>query len=139
LNENNPIEIYFLKDILPGYFWIFHLPGGKANVGMGMLASAVINQGINFKQKFDELICNEPLRSRFKYATRNGEIKGHMLPLGFDKRIISGNRFLLTGDAAALIDPLTGEGVGNAMRSGRVAVAHILECFRTGIFSAEFN
>ena len=32
-----------------------------------------------------------------------------------------GEGFLLLGDAAGLVDPFTGEGIGNAMESGRIA------------------
>ena len=55
------------------------------------------------------------------------------------KRKISGERFLLAGDAASLVDPFTGEGVGNAIRSGRVAAEHVLKCFENGDFSENFN
>jgi geranylgeranyl reductase family protein len=139
LNQKNPIEIYFLKDILPGYLWIFHLADGKANIGVGMLATAISEKKIDFKKKFEELLSTEPLKTRLANASREGGVKGHTLPLGFNNREISGNRFLLTGDAAALIDPLTGEGVGNAIRSGRVAAEHIVECFKTNNFSPQFN
>jgi menaquinone-9 beta-reductase len=59
--------------------------------------------------------------------------------LGSKLRNISGERFLLTGDAASLIDPFSGEGIGNAIRSGRVAAEHILTCFDQQNFSAEYN
>lgn len=139
LNHNNPIEIYFLKDILPGYLWIFHLPDGKSNVGVGMPASDIIKQKINLKKKFEDLLASEPFRSRFSEATRESDVKGHTLPSEHSKRTISGTRFLLTGDAAALIDPFTGEGVGSAIRSGRVAAEHILACFKVRDFSANYN
>ena len=48
-------------------------------------------------------------------------IRGFGLPLGSKKRDISGDGYLLLGDAASLIDPFTGEGIGNAMLSGMVA------------------
>jgi geranylgeranyl reductase family protein len=139
LNQNNPIELYFLKDLLPYYLWIFHLPGGMANVGICMLASAISKQKVNFNQMFEDLLASEPFKSRFLNAKRESKVKGHMLPSGFNKRTISGNRFLLAGDAASLIDPFTGEGVGNAIRSGRVAAEHIADCFRENDFSADFN
>ena len=66
-------------------------------------------------------------------------IKGYGLPLGSKKRNISGKGFLLTGDAAALIDPFSGEGIANAIRSGRVAADHALSCFEKRDFSAAFN
>ncbi len=139
LNQNNPIEIYFFRDILPGYLWIFHHADGKANVGIGMLASAITKKGIDLKKKFSELLSGELLRNRFLNATCKGGIKGHVLPLGAGRRPVSGNRFLLTGDAAGLIEPLTGEGVGNAIRSGRVASEHIINCFKADNFSSDFN
>lgn len=46
---------------------------------------------------------------------------------------------MLTGDAAALIDPFSGEGIANAIRSGRVAAEHVIKCFEQNIFSASFN
>jgi flavin-dependent dehydrogenase len=52
---------------------------------------------------------------------------------------LSGDRFLLLGDAANLIDPFTGEGIGNAIRSGRVAAEHLLKAFERNRFDAEFN
>jgi flavin-dependent dehydrogenase len=37
----NFIELHFLEELLPGYFWIFPLPNGMANVGAGMFSSSV--------------------------------------------------------------------------------------------------
>jgi flavin-dependent dehydrogenase len=139
LGDKNPVEMYFFRDILPGYLWIFHLGNGTANVGLAMLSSSITNKGIDLKKKFGELLSGEPLKTRFLTARREGEIKSRILPLGFDKRAISGERFLLTGDAAGLTEPLTGEGVGNALRSGRVASEHILSAFNSNNFSATFN
>ena len=43
-HPDNFIELYFFRDILPGYLWIFPLPDNKANVGIGMLSSAVFQK-----------------------------------------------------------------------------------------------
>jgi flavin-dependent dehydrogenase len=40
-NEDNFIELHFIKKMLPGYFWIFPLPNGEANVGVGLLSDMV--------------------------------------------------------------------------------------------------
>ena len=50
-----------------------------------------------------------------------GDIQGWNLPMASKQRQVYGNGFILVGDAAGLVDPLTGEGIGNAMRSGKVA------------------
>ncbi len=120
------IELHFIKELLPGYFWVFPLPNGEANVGVGMLTKSASKKKVNLKQTMLKAIAENPtLRDRFKNAELIGDIKGWGLPLGSKKRKLSGRNFLLTGDAASLIDPFTGEGIGNAMMSGMIAAEHI--------------
>jgi menaquinone-9 beta-reductase len=139
-HEDNLIELHFFKDMLPGYLWIFPLHDNKANVGIGMSSEAIANQKVKLKESLQQLIASNPrLKDRFKDAKPLESIKGYGLPLGSKKRNISGNRYLLTGDAASLIDPFSGEGIANAIRSGRVAAAHIKNCFEANDFSAKFN
>lgn len=139
-NNENYIELHFLKKILPGYLWIFPLPNNQANVGIGMLSKYVSKRGINLKKELVDIINNHPqFKERFKNAKAMENIKGFGLPLGNPKKRISGNRFLLLGDAASLIDPFSGEGIGNAIRSGRVAAIHIDKCFKLTNFSAKQN
>lgn len=138
--EGNHIELLFFKDTLPGYFWIFPLPDNRANVGIGILSSAVAKKKINLRKSLEELIVTHPvLKDRFRNAKPLEASKGFGLPLGGKKRKISGDRFLLLGDAAGLIDPFSGEGIGNAIRSGRVAAAHLINAFEHSDFSSEFN
>jgi menaquinone-9 beta-reductase len=139
-HNENFIELHFFKDILPGYLWIFPLADNKANVGIGMLSSTVSKKKVNLKETLQTLLQTHPhIKERFKNAKPLETVKGYGLPLGSKKRNISGERFLLTGDAAALIDPFSGEGIGNAIRSGRVAADHIKRCFDENNFSASFN
>ena len=140
LDDHNFIELHFFKEALPGYLWIFPLPGNKANVGIGIPSSIIARKKINLKKILENLLStNENLKDRFKDATPLESIKGFGLPLGSKKRKISGERFLLTGDAASMIDPLSGEGIGNAIRCGRIAAEHAMDCFKENNFSATFN
>ncbi len=140
LPDNHHMELHFYKEILPGYLWIFPLPNGHANVGLGILSSEVSKKKIDLKAIFNDLLQNHPnLKDRFKDATPTDSIRGFGLPLGSKKMDRSGERYLLLGDAASLIDPFTGEGIGNALRSGRVAAAHILEGTKEKRFDASFN
>jgi flavin-dependent dehydrogenase len=50
---------------------------------------------------------------------------------------LSGDSYILTGDAASLIDPLTGEGIANALLSGVVAAEKAAECLKNNDFSAK--
>jgi menaquinone-9 beta-reductase len=138
--EDDLIELHYLKEIIPGYFWIFPLPNNRANVGLGMPSDLISKGNLNLKAKLAAILENYPvLKERFKDAKALETVKGFGLPLGGKKNKISGERFLLLGDAASLIDPFTGEGIANAIRSGRVASEHLIVCFLQNDFSAKHN
>jgi menaquinone-9 beta-reductase len=130
--NGNFLELYFLKKVLPGYFWIFPLPNGGVNVGLGMRSDYISKDSINLKKLFFEIIeGDETIKSRFANAKMNGKLEGFGIPLGSKKRKISGENFMLLGDAASLVDPFTGEGISNAMLSGKIA-AEVLEKMQAG-------
>ena len=136
-NADNFIELHFIKKMLPGYFWIFPLPNGEANVGVGMLSDAVRRKKVNLKNELQDIIDKDPIiKERFKNATLIGSVEGYGLPLGGKQRAISGERYLLTGDAAFLIDPFTGEGIGNALYTGRIAANQAAKALEQKDFSA---
>jgi geranylgeranyl reductase family protein len=58
--------------------------------------------------------------------TRGARARGHLLPLGGKKRVLHHGRALLTGDAAGLAEPLTGEGIYYAVKSAKIA-AHTVQ------------
>jgi geranylgeranyl reductase family protein len=133
------IELHFLKELLPGYFWIFPLPGNQFNVGLGMLSKKISGNRINLREELLNIIKKEPyLARRFQGTELTGEIKGHLIPLCSAKTQISGERFMLCGDAASLVNPATGGGIGQAMQSGRYAGWQALKCFEKMDFSHDF-
>ncbi len=132
-------EIYFNKRFLPSYLWVFPLPGDTANVGFGMLSSEISKQKINIRKAIYEFIETSPvLKQKFKDAKHIGELEGFGLPLGSNIKTISGPHFMLCGDAASLIDPATGDGIGNAMLSGKLAAEQAVRCFKENNFSSAF-
>jgi geranylgeranyl reductase family protein len=127
LDPQGFIELIFLKDLLPGYLWVFPLPGGRANVGLGLRSDVVKSRRADLKTLMTKLLAEHPqLRDRFAEATLEGGIQGMGLPLASKRRTLSGEGYLLVGDAGHLIDPFTGEGISHAMISGVYAadVAH---------------
>lgn len=139
LDSENFIELIFLKEFLPGYLWIFPLPNGQANVGVGMRSDVIRKKKIDLKKAMNECIREHPfLKERFKNAQMIDGMKGFGLPLGSKKRKISGQGFLLVGDAASLIDPFTGEGIGNALISGMYAAQIAQKAVLNQNFSAQF-
>lgn len=137
-HEKNFIELHFLKDTLPGYLWIFPLPNGGANVGIGMLSSAIARRRTDLKGLLEKSLQQPSLRERFSHARRTDPMRGWGLPLGSKKRKLSGDGFLLTGDAGSLIDPFTGEGIGNAMISGRIAAETAVSAIQSDRFDGGF-
>jgi geranylgeranyl reductase family protein len=139
-HQGNYIELHFYNEILPGYIWLFPMAGNKANVGVGMMADDISKRKINLKSLLEDFISKHPnIAPRFSNATLSGRFEAWRIPLGTKKRKISGERFLLAGDAACIVDPFTGEGIGNALRSGRVAADHIKACFGKNRFDEDFN
>jgi len=135
----NTTEVYFLKHFLPSYLWVFPLPGNTANVGFGMLSSEIARRKLDLKKLFYEFIEQSPeLRLRLGNAQQTSPLAGFGLPLGATDVTISGDSFILTGDAASLIDPISGDGIGNAMLSGRLAAEQVVNCFGNNNFSAPF-
>ena len=138
-HPDNFIELHFLKDYLPGYFWVFPLPNGEANVGFGMLSTTISQRKINIKKALMDIIENNPgIKERFKDAELIDDIVGFPLPLGSKRRLLSNDNYMLVGDAACLVDPLTGEGIGNAVYSGYIAAEQAEKCLKANNFSAEF-
>ena len=132
-HSDNYIELHFLKDILPGYLWIFPMSNGRFNVGIGMASHRIAQRKVNLKTAFEKAIREIPaLRERFAQAQPLTPLQGWGLPLGSKRFPLSGEGFLLVGDSGSLIDPFTGEGIGNAMKAGYHAAEHLALSLQNG-------
>jgi geranylgeranyl reductase family protein len=132
------IELHFVDSMIPGYFWIFPVGNGLTNVGAGVLASEIKKRKINLPNEMDKVIKESRFfKDRFKNAKMVEPVKGWNLPLGPSARKLAGKGLLLVGDAASLIDPFSGEGMGNAMYSGRLAAKVAIKCLKKKDFSDE--
>ncbi|MGB0176769.1 MAG: geranylgeranyl reductase family protein [Owenweeksia sp.] len=133
-------EIYAHKDVLPGYFWLFPISSTEANVGVGMQSRHITANKINLKELFYRFIDQSPvLQSKLGNATIESKLEGFGLPFYSKKHTVSGDRFILTGDAASMIDPTNGEGIMPAITSGKMAADHILQAFEKNRFDTDFN
>ena len=119
---SDQIELHFIDEVRPGYFWIFPLEGDRANVGIGMDHRDIKARGIDLKEALAAAVASTTFGARFRDARPLEAPVGWNLPVGSRRRPAHGNGFLLLGDAAGLIDPFTGEGIGNALYSARFAV-----------------
>jgi geranylgeranyl reductase family protein len=96
----------------PAYAWSFPLGDGRANVGYGELVSGGVNR--------EGLLAG---LHRLLPGVEAVELKAHRLPLSTGRPRQPDGRVLLAGDAASLINPLTGEGIFYAVLSGALAGA----------------
>ena len=135
----NTSDFYLLRAYRAGYCWVFPVGGGVYNVGFGMLSEEIAARRLDLKHELRKLLATHPhLAPRFATATALTSITGFGLPLGGSGRPVHGTRFLLCGDAAALIDPLQGHGIDTAVHSGILAAAQTQRCFQAQRFDAEF-
>ena len=96
-----------------GYGWFF-IKNNFLNVGVGNIISSRKDKNvIKSISRFAE-VTGIPLLKKLQY-------KGHIIPVGGRKREVAKGRALLIGDAAGFVDPLSGEGIYYAMRSGVLA------------------
>jgi len=135
-DRRNAIEIHFLKELLPWYFWIFPFGDNSANVGLALPMPLAKKSPMSLKELLMKIIDQYPyLKERFEEAKMIGKPGAHRLPYYTGKQQISGDNFILLGDAAHLVDPFTGEGISNAMQSGQIAAEMALQWLDSGDFS----
>ena len=127
---NDSIELCYDKAMLPGYGWIFPAGPKRANVGVFLLPRFTDQRST--KRLFESFVNDNAFAaSKLKSAVMEpGTLKSWPLPFGsFAGRRGRGN-VLLAGDAGSFIDPITGEGIYYALKSGRYAaeaVVHALQ------------
>lgn len=137
IHPKNLLEVYFPKGLPMSYCYIFPLPNGEANVGYGMVSEVAAKGRHNLREIFQRLLREDPvLAPRFQQAEPLEEPVGWGLPLASRQRAAAGDGYLLTGDAASLVCPTSGEGIGTAMISGYVAAHFAQKSLKNNDFSA---
>jgi len=121
------LEFFFDKRLIPGYFWAFPLSHGEANVGLGMVSREASLKKANLKKLLREVIATNPtIAPMFAQAEPIEKPVGWGLPTMTPARNIAGKRFALIGDAAGMIEPFTGKGIGPGMMSARICSEHLI-------------
>lgn len=132
-------KFYLFKNYLPGYFWVFPLGNKTFNVGFGIVSSQAAKHNIKLREVMERIITDEPnVKALFVNAQQTSEVRGFGLPIGGKEIPISGDGFMLAGDAASLIDPLQGHGIDKASYSGIFAAQQAIDCFEKNDFSIDF-
>eukprot|EP00124_Ichthyophonus_hoferi_P004424 Ihof_evm2s485 gene=Ihof_evmTU2s485 len=129
--------VFYNKDLLPGYAALFRHPNGELNYCCYLIPGNP--EVTNDKQKYwhDRLISDDPYVSKALGPNAKIEsMKTGPLRLGGIQKSY-GKHMILVGDAAGMIDPMTGEGIHHAMEGGKIAAEHLHWCIRAGNYSEE--
>jgi len=126
-------EFYVGSDAPGGYVWVFTKGPHEANVGIGVQASQMKNKG-DPKRYLDKFIAKYPHLAK-GYPIE--EVAGAVSVCPPPDTAVTDN-VMLVGDAARLIDPMTGGGIINAIISGRFAGEVAAEAIKAGDTSNEF-
>jgi flavin-dependent dehydrogenase len=118
-------RIVFTLDpwLLPGYGWVFPLPDGGANVGVGRLVSDGEDDRDNLKELWRRYTEDDasPVAAWLRDAEPDGKPRAWPLDLGPRRRRLVSDGLLVAGEAAGFVGPLTGAGIALALESGSAA------------------
>lgn len=131
------IVVYFEADLLPGYFWAFPLPGGRANVGFGIQRGAKVAVG-EMGQLWSGLLARPHIVEALGEGARPEDTRrAWPIPARVDSLSASTRRTMFVGDAVGACDVMTGEGIGQALLSGMLAAQEVIDDGPLGRTAAE--
>ena len=116
---------------IPGYGWIFPVAKHTANIGVAFVPDRRFGTAPRALDRFARRLGPVLTGSR-----RVGPVKGYPIRTDFLRAPTSAERTLLVGEAAGLVNPLTGEGIDYALESGLLAAHHLVRLFETDDLSA---
>lgn len=126
-------DMYVTSD---GYAGVAPLEDGLTNIAIVVPESSVRQRRGSIAELFEERLESVPeLNRRLDSAARVGAVRG-VGRLGHRVCQPVGDGFLLVGDAAAFLDPFTGDGIYEALRGAQLAAPVISQALRSGDASA---
>ncbi|QIN84457.1 geranylgeranyl reductase family protein [Rubrobacter tropicus] len=137
--DKDHLHIFATKELNErgaGYGWIFYLGDGRANVGAGLTNEALSRSSYTLQQLFDRFLKKQPVAEWLADAKPDGPARSWSLKMGMWGARRVGQGLMLVGDAGSMIHPISGEGVGYAIQSGRLAAAFAHEAHAKSDFSA---
>jgi flavin-dependent dehydrogenase len=126
------LEVRSGPDSLPGYGWVFPVGDGTVNAGVGLLSTFGAWRDINLHDLQSHFIAQLPPEWEVNADSVTSKPRAGRLFMGQSIWPPHGPGFVLTGDAAGMINPCNGEGIAYAYETGRIAGRHIDDALRFG-------
>ncbi len=123
--RSRDLWVWFEPDLLPGYAWSFPLPDGTVNVGYGIVRGATLS-GKQMASLWRELFDRPHIAEVLGTSSELAPHKAWPIPARLPSMSLVGPRTLFVGDAAAASDPMTGEGIGQALETGMLAAEALI-------------
>jgi geranylgeranyl reductase family protein len=134
------IDIRLEDHLLPGYGWVFPVDDETVNVGIGLTNDYERPRwpARRLRLAFDRFVEAASRQSQPHGASLSpiGVPRGRALYADFASTRVSTDGALAVGEAAGLVDPLTGEGISLALESGQLAAQHAANALSRGDLSA---
>ncbi|PJZ69088.1 hypothetical protein CH373_17605 [Leptospira perolatii] len=127
LDFQNSYHFVYLKELYPGYAWIFPLSGNKANIGVSYPAVEDHKVTIKPEEAFENLLSLPSLQKELKNAKMVDRPRGYHIPMRVGKGSLVKDSVFLCGDSAGLVDPITGDGIDFALESGSMVAEDIID------------
>lgn len=129
------LEVLWHPRLKPGYGWVFPLPDGVFNVGVGVMHSHAKGHdgrssmaAVNLRSSLQAFVqVYEPVRELVAGGQWIAEPKGAPLRCSLEGARLSRPGLIVTGEAAGSTYAFTGEGIGKALETGILAGEAVLE------------
>lgn len=132
---SDALEFYFRNETGTTYYWIFPVGQGLANVGVIASMAQLRASKTDLTNALTTFMQIPVLAERTAHAQLVGQLGAAPIAAGLRGTALFGERMLCVGDAAALVEPRSAEGISGALWSGRMAAKTAISALKQNDFS----
>jgi len=123
------LQLHFTDELLPAYGWVFPVDSHKANVGVVIDAERYKSRHLPLHKLLERFYGLRVINELGPHWTSPRDTKSYILPYGSELPPLARGAAALVGDAASMINPLTGDGISYAMVGGQMLGEMLSEGF----------
>jgi flavin-dependent dehydrogenase len=131
------MEFYMRTEPGTYYYWIFPMDDGLANVGVIANMDQLREHHPDLAQAVKNFLQGADVNERAAGATLQGQLGSAPIWSGMRGTALYGDHLLCVGDAAALVHPVSAEGISGALTSGRLAAETALKALQQRNYSMQ--